>query len=77
MFGELVRGYRRRLGLTQEDLAARTGAHSRTIAKIEVGQINTPRQSTVRLLADAFALAGSDREAFFQACTVPNLAIGP
>ncbi|GIH02658.1 hypothetical protein Rhe02_07250 [Rhizocola hellebori] len=69
VFGELVRGHRRRLGFTQEDLAAKTGVHSRTIAKIEVGQIATPRQTTVRLLADAFALAGSAREAFFEAAS--------
>src|SRR5687768_4370067 len=67
VFGELVRKYRRCLGLTQEDLAARTGVHSRTIAKIEVGQILAPRQSTIRLFADAFSLTGPDRDAFFQA----------
>jgi tetratricopeptide (TPR) repeat protein/transcriptional regulator with XRE-family HTH domain len=64
MFGDIIRTYRRRLGLTQEDLAARTGMHSRTVAKIESGQIARPRPSTVRLLADAFALAGPDRAAF-------------
>jgi tetratricopeptide (TPR) repeat protein/transcriptional regulator with XRE-family HTH domain len=65
MFGNVVRAYRRRFGLTQEDLSARTGVHTRTIAKIETGQIASPRSSTVRLFADAFGLAGADREAFF------------
>jgi transcriptional regulator with XRE-family HTH domain/tetratricopeptide (TPR) repeat protein len=65
MFGSIVRTYRRRLGLTQEGLSARTGVHSRTIAKIEAGQIVGPRPSTVGLFADAFALEGTEREAFF------------
>src|SRR5689334_21709949 len=67
MFGGLVRTYRRRLGMTQEDLSDRTGVHSRTIAKIENGQIAFPRPSTVRLLASAFELAGAERSAFLAA----------
>jgi transcriptional regulator with XRE-family HTH domain/tetratricopeptide (TPR) repeat protein len=64
MFGDVVQGHRRRLGLTQEELAAGIGVNTRTIGKIESGQIRRPRPSTVRLLADAFGLAGDDRAAF-------------
>ncbi|MFS8521870.1 MAG: tetratricopeptide repeat protein [Micromonosporaceae bacterium] len=64
MFGELVRAHRQRLGLAQEDLAARTGLSTRTISKIETGRIAAPRPATVRLLAEAFGLAGADRDQF-------------
>nr|BFE69004.1 hypothetical protein GCM10020092_023050 [Actinoplanes digitatis] len=67
MIGDLIRSHRKRLGLTQEDLAARAGVHTRTIGKIEAGQISSSRQSTARLLAEALGLVGAEREAFFQA----------
>jgi transcriptional regulator with XRE-family HTH domain len=60
--GELVRTHRRRLGLTQEELARVTGVGVRTIRNLEVGTIARPRPSTVRLLADAFGLVGAERE---------------
>ena len=66
MLGELLRTHRRRLGLSQEDLAARTGISARGIRKIESQQIHTPRPTTVRLLADAFGLRGAEREYFCQ-----------
>jgi len=65
LFGELVRTHRRRLGWTQEDLAAKAGLSVRSIGKIETNQIASPRPATVRLLADAFALYGEDRARFF------------
>jgi tetratricopeptide (TPR) repeat protein/transcriptional regulator with XRE-family HTH domain len=64
VFGEVVRANRRRLGLTQEELAARAGLAVRGIRKIETGRVGTPRTATVRLLADAFGLMGTDRERF-------------
>ncbi len=67
MFGDLVRGHRRRLALTQEELAVKAGMNARTVGKVESGQIASPRPATVRLLADAFALDGVDRERFFRA----------
>jgi tetratricopeptide (TPR) repeat protein/transcriptional regulator with XRE-family HTH domain len=65
-FGLAVRAHRRRLGLSQEDLAARIGVSTSTIGKVEAGRISTPRPATVRLLADAFGLAGDARDAFCQ-----------
>jgi hypothetical protein len=38
----------------------------RGIRKIETGRTNTPRPATVRLLADAFGLAGTERDRFLQ-----------
>ncbi|MBF9129211.1 AAA family ATPase, partial [Plantactinospora sp. S1510] len=67
MVGDLVRANRRRLGLSQEDLAHRAGVSVRGIRKIEARQTGTPRPATVRLLADAFGLAGAERDRFFQA----------
>ena len=55
---------RRRHGMSQDDLAAVTGVATRSIRNIEAGRVAQPRGSTVRLLADAFALSGADRETF-------------
>ncbi|MGI5215748.1 ATP-binding protein [Plantactinospora sp. CA-290183] len=66
MFAGIVRAHRHRLGLTQEDLAARTGLSVRAIGRLEAGRIAAPRPPTVRLLADAFGLTGEDRDRFCQ-----------
>ncbi|MEV0566819.1 tetratricopeptide repeat protein [Dactylosporangium sp. NPDC050588] len=66
MFGAQVRAHRQRRGMTQEELAARTGVSARSIRNLEAGRIDRPRASTVRLLADAFALRGDDRDLFFR-----------
>ncbi|MET7396918.1 helix-turn-helix transcriptional regulator [Dactylosporangium sp. NPDC005572] len=63
-FGELVRAHRRRLGLTQEELATKAGLSVRSIVKIEGGRTAAPRLPTVRLLADVFGLTGADAEHF-------------
>ncbi|MEH1015953.1 helix-turn-helix domain-containing protein [Micromonospora sp. CPCC 206060] len=64
MFGQLVSSHRRRLGFTQEELAARAGVGVRSIRDIERRRIVRPRQGTVRSLADAFGLSGAARERF-------------
>src|SRR5690349_7903750 len=66
VFADLVQEQRRRLGLTQEELSARTGISARTIGRLEAGQIQFPRASTVRLLADVFRLADEDRDRFYR-----------
>ncbi|WP_213013982.1 helix-turn-helix transcriptional regulator, partial [Paractinoplanes toevensis] len=66
-FGLTVRAHRRRLGLSQEDLAERIGVSTSTIGKVEAGRINQPRPVTVRLLADAFGLTDDARDTFCQA----------
>ena len=70
MFGEIVRAHRRRLGLTQEELAEQAGLSVRCIRKIEARQIGSPRAVTVRLLAGAMDLSGSDLDRFRQAAAV-------
>ena len=66
MLAEAVRAHRYRLGLSQEDLASRTGVSVRGIRKIETGRTDTPRSATARLLADAFGLTGAERDRFLQ-----------
>jgi transcriptional regulator with XRE-family HTH domain len=72
MLGDLLRTHRRRLGLSQEDLAGRTGISARSIRKIESRQTDTPRAATVRLLADAFGLRGAERDYFCQSALAPK-----
>jgi transcriptional regulator with XRE-family HTH domain len=64
MFGRLVVDHRRRRGLTQEELAQRSGLSVRAIRDVESGRVRLPRSSSVRLLAEAFGLTGVERERF-------------
>jgi transcriptional regulator with XRE-family HTH domain len=64
MFGQLVVDHRRRRGLTQEELAERSGLSVRAIRDVESGRVRRPRSSSVRLLADAFGLTDAERERF-------------
>jgi transcriptional regulator with XRE-family HTH domain/tetratricopeptide (TPR) repeat protein len=72
VFGGLVRAYRQRLGLTQEELAHKARVNVRTIGKLEAGQIGNPRPATVRLLADALELPEPERARFHTAATSPE-----
>ena len=60
MFGDVVRAHRGRLGsFTQGELAGRSrGGRARPSARSRRAGAAAPRPSTVRLLADAFGLAG-------------------
>jgi tetratricopeptide (TPR) repeat protein/transcriptional regulator with XRE-family HTH domain len=71
LFGDIVRGHRRRLGLSQRELADKSGVTERGLRRIESGQIAAPRPVTVRLLADAFGLTAGDREEFYAAAHPP------
>lgn len=61
MLAELVRTYRRRSGMTQEELAAAANISVRSIRKIEAGAVTSPRPSTLRALANAFDLPEAAR----------------
>jgi len=67
LFADIVRTHRLRLGLTQDDLAAKSEVSVRTVRAIEAGRIARPRPATVRRMADVFGLAGGDREQFHEA----------
>src|SRR5262245_43333274 len=77
VLGRLVATHRRRLGLTQEELAERAGVSVRAIRKLESGNVRTPRQATVRLLADAFDLADDARDEFVEAAFGPAMDAEP
>jgi tetratricopeptide (TPR) repeat protein len=61
-FGALVRGRRVAAGLTQEELAERSGLGVRTISDIERGRIGRPHRRSVDLLSRALGLGGLGRE---------------
>ncbi|MEV0082128.1 helix-turn-helix domain-containing protein [Saccharopolyspora sp. NPDC050642] len=56
-FGPLLRQLRRRAGMTQEQLAERSGVGVRTIRRLENNSPTDPRIGTVKLLADALDLS--------------------
>ncbi|ONI75139.1 hypothetical protein ALI144C_41060 [Actinosynnema sp. ALI-1.44] len=60
-FSTLLRQLRRKVGLTQEELAARSGIAVRTIRRLERGESTNPQVGTVRLLADHLGLEPADR----------------
>nr|WP_305788521.1 helix-turn-helix domain-containing protein [Actinoplanes lichenis] len=66
-FDAVLRSYRLRAKLTQEELAARAAVGVRTVRDLERGRASRPQRSTVELLAAALGLAGADRLAFLAA----------
>ncbi|MBD3784808.1 MAG: helix-turn-helix transcriptional regulator [Micrococcales bacterium] len=59
-FGSLLRSYRRRAALTQEELAERAGLAATAVSALERGQRTRPYPHTVRALATALGLATHD-----------------
>ena len=59
-FGVLLRQFRREAGLTQDELAARSGVAVRTVRRFETEARANPQLSTVRELAKALRLSPSD-----------------
>jgi predicted ATPase/transcriptional regulator with XRE-family HTH domain len=60
-FATLLRGFRRRVGLTQEALAERATLSSRAISELERGTKTGPHRTTVALLASALNLSVEER----------------
>jgi tetratricopeptide (TPR) repeat protein/transcriptional regulator with XRE-family HTH domain len=60
-FAALLRAWRERALLTQDQLAARTGMGVRTIRRLESGGVHRPRSGSVRLLGDALGLTDAER----------------
>src|SRR5882757_5335792 len=57
-----VRRFRLRAGLTQEELAERSGVSTRTIRGLETGDRRNPQLASLRQLADAMDLTPGDRD---------------
>jgi len=67
VFGSLLRSRRLAAGLTQEELAQRSGLSIRAISDMERGHTGTPFTRSVRLLADGLGLSGAARDQLTQA----------
>lgn len=63
-FGQILRRLRLAADLTQEELAERSGVSTRLVSDIERGTVRRSRRDTVRMLADALGLDGTDRATF-------------
>ncbi|PWR09463.1 XRE family transcriptional regulator [Micromonospora acroterricola] len=68
---ELLRGHRRAAGLTQAELASRSGVGVRTVRDLERGRSIRPQRTTVELLAEALELTGAARAGFLAAARSP------
>jgi transcriptional regulator with XRE-family HTH domain len=54
--GETIRQHRRQLGMTQEELAQRSGIAPTSIVRLERGEVRAPRLSTLQQLAGALQI---------------------
>ncbi|MEV6492418.1 FCD domain-containing protein [Actinoplanes sp. NPDC051633] len=61
--------HRRRLGLTQEELADQSGLSVRTVRRLEAGRSQTPRAASVRRLAAALRLERAEYESFLRSAS--------
>jgi transcriptional regulator with XRE-family HTH domain len=71
-FGDLLRRHRDSAGLTQEDLAERTGLTSQAISLLERGVRRRPHKYTVQKLAEALELEGEELSSFEAAVRKPS-----
>ena len=67
VFGTRLSASRRSVGLTQQELAGRSGLSIRAISNLEHGRARSPHPGTVRRLADALGLDGAERAGFLAA----------
>jgi transcriptional regulator with XRE-family HTH domain len=77
-FGLLVRQWRRKTEMTQEQLAEKSRVSVRTISRLETGTDKNFRLDTVRLLADALNLTADERRELMSAAgAVPPIPDTP
>src|SRR4051794_25539033 len=75
-FGDLLRRYRRAVGLTQEQLAARSALSTRGVQALEIGQRQMPHRNTLQSLVEALSLTDAERTALEIAARKPSSAVG-
>jgi transcriptional regulator with XRE-family HTH domain len=73
-FGDLLRHHRNAAGLTQEDLAERSGLSVDTISLLERGEHRRPHRYTMQSLTDALRLSQSDRIRFERVARQPAVS---
>lgn len=73
-FGELLRGYRQRAGLSQQELAERAGLSVEGVGALERGSRRHPHPHTIRALTTALGLRSDEGTAF--AATVSRVSTG-
>jgi tetratricopeptide (TPR) repeat protein/DNA-binding XRE family transcriptional regulator len=66
--GRWLRRFREELGLTQEELAARSGLSVRTVRSLERGRTSRPYPRSIRLLASALGLPGETADELVAHC---------
>lgn len=71
-FGDLLRDFRERAGLTQEQLAERAGLSSDAIGLLERGARRRPQRHTLRTLARALELSPQETAGFEAAARQPG-----
>ncbi|MGE7437188.1 ATP-binding protein [Kitasatospora sp. NPDC001175] len=75
-FGEALRRHRLRAGLTQEELAERSGVSVHAISVLEAGR-RSPRLSSVSRLAAGLGLEPADQEQLIAAARRPDAPAAP
>ncbi len=65
--GPLIRRFRLAAGLSQEELAERSGISARAVSDLERGLRSAPRPESLRMLADGLALNDDERAALLVA----------
>ena len=77
--GESLAAYvyrqRTRLGLSQQEVAAKAGIHAQSIGKIERGQTTTLKQKTRQGLAYALDISEAHLEAAYKGITVEETGV--
>ncbi|MEV0382041.1 tetratricopeptide repeat protein [Nonomuraea sp. NPDC050643] len=67
----LLRSWRERALLTQEELAERAGLNVRTVRRLESGELRRPRGTSIRLLAQALELDDAELSLLTRAGSAP------
>src|SRR3954452_23689919 len=76
-FDAVLRSYRLRAKLTQDELAAAAGVGVRTVRDLERGRSSRPQRTTVELLAAALVLARARRTASLAAARGQQTGAAP
>src|SRR6476469_8015691 len=71
-FAALLRRYRRRSGLTQEELAECAGLSVASVSLLERGATQTPQKATVEMLSVALALPPQEAGEFLAKARKPR-----